>query len=98
MSRARAATLLAGPIMNGPLAIVLFAASFMAGLPAQAYPLLGMALRVPTAALRLCRTGDLVLMTGGRRVRGLMMNYRVMQRNSSDRPPAPSQSAAMARS
>ncbi|MEZ4674366.1 MAG: site-2 protease family protein [Caldilineaceae bacterium] len=36
---ARAATLIAGPIMNALLAIVLFAASFMAGFPASvSYP------------------------------------------------------------
>ena len=87
---ARAATLLAGPLMNGLLAIVLFAASFMAGFPAPAaYPLLGDVAPTSTAARYGLQTGDLVLDVDGRPalVRGLDdMNYRVMQRNNAGTP------------
>lgn len=62
---ARAATLVAGPIMNALLAIVLFAASFMAGFPAAVgYPqLTEVAAGSPAAALGL-QTGDLLLEAG----------------------------------
>jgi len=59
---ARAATLVAGPLMNALLAIILFAASFMAGFPAAvAYPQLT---DVPAASLAAelgLQTGDLLL-------------------------------------
>ncbi len=63
---ARAATLVAGPLMNALLAIVLFAASFMAGFPAAvAYPQLT---NVPAGSLAAelgLQTGDLLLTSNG---------------------------------
>lgn len=86
----RAATLLAGPIMNALLAILLFAGSFMAGFPAPAaFPLLGDVAADSVAASYGLQTGDLVLEINGSPalVRGMAdMNYRVMERDNADVP------------
>lgn len=63
---ARAATLIAGPAMNALLAIVLFAASFMAGYPAVVgHPLVTDALANSTAAAVGVQTGDVLLSLNG---------------------------------
>jgi regulator of sigma E protease len=86
----RAATLLAGPIMNALLAILLFAGSFMAGFPAPAaFPLLGDVAADSVAASYGLQTGDLVLEIDGSPalVRGMAdMNYRVMERDDAETP------------
>lgn len=63
---ARAATLIAGPIMNALLAIVLFAGSFMAGFPGPvAYPQLTTVAANSIAAELGLQAGDLLLEANG---------------------------------
>jgi len=63
---ARAATLVAGPIMNGILAILLFAASFMAGFPASvSYPQLTNIAPNSLAAQLGLEAGDVLLQANG---------------------------------
>lgn len=63
---ARAATLVAGPVMNALLAIILFAGSFMVGFPASvAYPQLTAVAAGSVAAELGLEQGDLLLEAGG---------------------------------
>lgn len=63
---ARAATLVAGPIMNALLAILLFAASFMAGFPASvSYPQLTAVAPDSVAAQLGLQPGDILLEANG---------------------------------
>lgn len=88
---ARAATLAAGPAMNAILAVLLFAASFMAGFPAAAgYPQLVSVGDGSAAAAAGLQDGDIVLAVDGSPalISGLPdLDYRVLERNSEDVTP-----------
>jgi len=67
---ARAATLVAGPFMNALLAVVLFAASFMAGFPAVVgHPLMTTVAAGSTAAALGLQANDVLLDLNGQPVR-----------------------------
>lgn len=84
----RAATLIAGPLMNGLLAVVLFAFSFMAGFPAPvAYPQI--ASSTPETVLRQynLQVGDVLLSAGAVPVQVSAIsnfNYSVISQNDQE--------------